>query len=884
MTGKPQASNNMKPHKYFTYRGERAREISFPLGGLGSGCLGLGGTGQLVDWEIFNRPAKGSRNGFSHFAVKAEARGKVLDARVLHGDLAPPFTGEGAAAPFTGFGFGAPRETMGGLPHFRHTEFRGGFPFAEILFRDPKFPGRVSLKAFNPFIPHNDRDSSIPAAFFTVTIQNTGRRSIDYTAAFTVRNPSSGATVNRFRRMEKGRLLHLTGGAKEGDTSFGDFALATDAAGAGGQEYWYRGRHFDNLGVYWSDFSAPGDLPPRHYASAGEQDHATLSARVRVPAGGRASVRFVFTWNVPHCRNYWKADPACGCEGNACPSPTWKNYYATIFPDATASAAYSLREWDRLEAETRLFRDALFNSTLPAPVLDAVSANLSILKSPTCLRLEDGSFYGWEGCHADSGCCEGSCTHVWNYAYALPFLFPSLERSMRDLDYGYNLRPDGGMPFRLQLPLGRQRSWFRPCVDGQLGGLLKVYREWKVSGDTEWLRRLWPEVRRSLEFAWSPDNEDRWDPEQTGVIHGRQHHTLDTELFGPNAWLTGFYLAALKAGAEMAEACGAPETAAVYRVIFERGRKWVGRNLFNGEYFIQKINLRDRGILEAFRKDASIFADYWSEEHGQIKYQLADGCGIDQVLAQWHADLIGLGDIFDRRQTLQSLRAIYRRNFHRSMRDVVNPCRLYCLDDEAGTVMFSWPPGRKRPAIPVPYAEETMHGFEYQAAGHLIWNGLVEEGVALVQAVRDRYDGRRRNPWNEIECGSNYARSMASYALLNSFSGLSFDMVAREIGFCPKSMHGGRFRCFWSLAEAWGEVEIGPRDAALRVGRGDLTIRRLTLPWSGAGPVTAKLGRRALPCRRDGNVFDFGGDVTIGQGMVLRLKSASATKKNFRRG
>ena len=120
---------------------------------------------------------------------------------------------------------------------------------------------------------------------------------------------------------------------------------------------------------------------------------------------------------------------------------------------------------------------------------------------------------------------------------------------MRELDYKYNLRDDGGMPFRLQLPLGSEMWKFRPCVDGQFGGVIKVYREWKISGDTEWMRRLWPSVKKSIEFAWAETNEDLWDPEKKGVITGRQHHTLDMELFGPNSWLTGFYLAALKAGA-----------------------------------------------------------------------------------------------------------------------------------------------------------------------------------------------------------------------------------------------------------------------------------------------------------------------------------------------
>ena len=109
---------------------------------------------------------------------------------------------------------------------------------------------------------------------------------------------------------------------------------------------------------------------------------------------------------------------------------------------------------------------------------------------------------------------------------------------MRTADYKYNLRPDGGMPFRIQLPLGSGQWDFRPCADGQFGGVLKTYRDWKICGDGAWLRELWPAVKQSLEFAWNGANEDRWDPEMTGVLWGRQHHTLDMELFGPNSWLT----------------------------------------------------------------------------------------------------------------------------------------------------------------------------------------------------------------------------------------------------------------------------------------------------------------------------------------------------------
>ena len=254
---------------------------------------------------------------------------------------------------------------------------------------------------------------------------------------------------------------------------------------------------------------------------------------------------------------------------------------------------------DRLHAETMAFKDALFASDLPEAALEAVSANLSLMKTATVLRLEDGTLYGWEGCHANAGCCEGSCTHVWNYAQAFPFLFPALERSMRETNYRHNQDSDGGMRFRLQLPLGIGRSPFRPCCDGQFGDVVKTYRDWKVSGDDEWLKALWPAVRRSIEYAWSDANPDRWDPERTDVLHGRQHHTLDMELFGPTSWLTGFYLAALAAGGEMAERVGEADFAAECREVFKRG---TGKGHMWGESsWILEDNVPMLGGLEKMR-------------------------------------------------------------------------------------------------------------------------------------------------------------------------------------------------------------------------------------------------------------------------------------------
>lgn len=597
------------------------------------------------------------------------------------------------------------------------------------------------------------------------------------------------------------------------------------------KENWYRGNWFDDLAIYWDNFTTVGPLVNRSYDELGKGDMCTLAVTVTIPPHEKASVPYIISWYYPNCTNYWTKDFDESEIENK-----WHNYYSKLFKNSMDVVAYSFNNWNKLYKDTKLFRDALFSSSLPTEVLDAVSANISILKTATCLRLDNGEFYGWEGINARVGSCEGSCTHVWNYAYALPFLFPNLERSMRDLDYKYNIGDIGDMTFRIQLPLGKKRWDFRPCVDGQFGGVLKVYRDWKICGDSDWLRKLWPDVKKSLEYAWHPDNPDKWDPDKTGVLWGRQHHTLDMELFGPNSWLTGFYLAALKAASEMAHFLGEDNTAQEYEAIYHRGKEWVDTNLFNGSYYYQKIDLEDINIIDQYNTsdDNLVYGDgttntYWNSEVSEIKYQVGDGCIIDQVLASWHANLTGLGEIFDGEHCKTALKSLYDNNYKSSMRNNANPCRSYSVNDEAGILICEWPKGARKPKVPVPYSEETMNGFEYAAACHMIQEGFVTEGLNIVKGVRDRYDGEKRNPWAEIECGNNYARSMASYSLLLTFSGFQYNMVDKMIGFNPINTDNC-YRTFWSIDGAWGTFEINNNALQLNVLYGQLQLNKLGLP------------------------------------------------------
>jgi uncharacterized protein (DUF608 family) len=670
----------------------------------------------------------------------------------------------------------------------------------------------------------NDKDSRIPSAMFFVQFHNNTKKPVDYTVYAILKNPLPKNTINRFNKQGDVKLIQLTSNKYDKSlVEFGDMTLATDAEDVSYQQYWFRGMWFDSLEVYWHDITKPGKLVNRTYPEPDKDkdivndDHCMVAVHFKLGPNQKKHARFVITWNFPNVTNYWNPETP----------KTWKNYYSVLFKDSTESAKYCLTNWDRLFDETLKFKQALYSSTVPAYVLDAVSANISILKSPTVLRLEDGSFYGFEGCNCSCGCCEGSCTHVWNYAYALPFLFPNLERSMRELEYKYTMRDDGKLGFRLQLPLGRQMLDLA-CADGQFGTVIKCYREWKISGDDKWLQSIWPKIKKSIEFAWQPTNEHAWDMDKDGVLEGRQHQTLDTELFGPNTYLTGFYLGALKAGAEIAEHFGEHDKAKEYDELFKKGKQWVDKNLFNGEYYHQKIDLKDKNILEKYanitgKRDDGMINFYWNDEHKQIRFQIAEGCHIDQIVAQWHANLIGLGEIFNKSQVKTSLRSVYKHNYKKTMRNFFNPCRIYALNNEAATVICHWPEGKQKPIIPAMYSEEAMNGFEYAVACHMIQEGLVKEGLQIVKSVRDRYNGENRNPWNEFECGSNYARSMASYSVLLGLSGFEYDMTKKHLGFNPL-ISKNNFTCFWSIDNAWGTYNQKNGKATLTVLYGELAL------------------------------------------------------------
>ena len=366
-----------------------------------------------------------------------------------------------------------------------------------------------------------------------------------------------------------------------------------------------------------------------------------------------------------------------------------------------------------------------------------------------------------------------------------------------------------------------------------------------MSGDTEWLRRWWPNVRRAVEYAWSPDNPDRWDPNRTGVLSGRQHQTFDMELFGPNSWLSTIYVAALLAASEMAATLGEADFAATCEAIGRRGAKYIDDRLFNGRWFVQEIDLSDKGLLAPFDTGVragtlndGLLETYWSDEHAELKYQVGEGCMANQILGQWHAEIAGIGGFLDDRKVAAALKAVHANNFRPTLEDHFNPGRNYAYEDEGGLLNTTYPPGVHQPVVAAPYAEEVWTGIEYMSASHMIMRGLIDEGLDIVRAARNRYDGARRNPWSEIECGAYYARSMSAWQLVNAWAGLSADLVSGRIAFAPKAE--GDFTLFWSAGGGFGQLTRRGRQLTLSVLGGSLDIGEVAV----AGIGVHRLGRR----------------------------------------
>lgn len=623
-----------RPH-HRNYVGDSKDHIAYPIGGLGSGMFCIEGSGAISNMSVHHFPDL-FHEPCTYAAIYVNGKAKVLESAVPGYKIFGRNEG--------GMGVGG---TTWGLPRYAEGSFSARFPFASVRLFDKDMPISVELKAWNPFIPGDEDDSGLPVAGLEYTFTNVSKDDVECIFSFNTRNfmfrsEHARSAVEAF----PGGFVLLQEPPQNQPDIEGKFAIWTTAENVSVDHCMFRGGWFDPLTMSWNKV-ASGDTTS--VAPAEGAPGAALYVPLTIKAGEQKTVCLRFAWYVPHsvhrigllAQNDNDRGPVYNADDWKDVPDRYEPYYSRRFSGVEDVAAYWNDNYERLKAKTSLFTKTFYDTTLPEEVVEAVSANLTILKSPTVMRQHDGRFWVWEGSGDRWGSCHGSCTHVWNYAQAIPHLFPRMERSLRETEFLVDQALDGHQVFRANIPISPVHHDFHSACDGQLGGILKVYRDWRISGNTEWIKKLYPRIKESIDYCIRT-----WDPRHTGALEEPHHNTYDIEFWGPDGMCTSLYAGALNSFVKISKALKKP--CKEYEALLEKSGKYLTEQLWNGEYFYQKVRWKD--LSAGNPATAQMFHAGYSPEALAIlekegpKYQYGTGCISDGVIGCWLSLVCGLDE------------------------------------------------------------------------------------------------------------------------------------------------------------------------------------------------------------------------------------------------
>ena len=863
------------------YSGASLRAVAMPMGGIGAGEFALGGDGLLRQWQIFNQVNHTAFLPDTFFAIWAREGDRAAEpvARLLQTDcfydeeFEPVLSASDHIIPPEAISRIKRLEAGGERVCVDDIRYVGEYPIAELEYVDEELPVEVSLEALSPMIPLNAKDSGLPAVVFNFTVRNTTDGPTQVSLMGTLQNAvgydaGSGIAGNRCVCYGGNRNEAVCGEGLAAVSMTND-RLGSDHAGWGSMVIATLGdeaqvlERWQDLEALWQRFAVDGLVGPSLAAgesAPGETHNGAVAVRFTLGPGEERVIPIVIAWHFPNHYVNWNQT------GFGVTDTKTKfhlgNMYSNWFTSALDAAEYVGENYERLCGDTRLYRDTFYDSTLPYGLLDAVTSQTSTIRTPTCIWNADGNFHGFEGAvgavqgvwGVSSGSCPLNCTHVWNYEMTLSRLFPDLERTMRATDWHVQQTDEGGVIFRTVVPLYLPR-WQQVqagerttiACDGHWGTVLKTYREFQQSGSKDWLDEVWPNVQRAMQYGF-----ETWDDDEDGVLDGPQWNTFDLYFHGHNTYCSSLYLAALRACEEMAKIQGDEDLADDCRRRFESGSEKIDATLFNGEYYEQHF-------------DESI--------EGADHHQYGKGCISDQVFGQWWAHSLGLGYILDPEKVRSALASVHKYNFRQNLIGHTQTPRVYASDWEPSLLNASWPNGGRQ-EHPMLYCDEVWTSIEYHLGSHMIIEGMIEQGMELVQAARNRHNGVTRNPWNEIECGDHYVRPMASWALLEGAGGRVYDAWRGMISFDPRTTPE-QFRSFFITAEGWGTFaqtrDGNSQTNLLVVAWGELALRELRLGLAeGVEPASVNVrGEDATWRLEDGAVVLDLGETKLAAGDEL---------------
>lgn len=819
----------------YTKTKNELKYIGMPASGLHTGTVYLGGDGRLWLWGIYNDDREGidpktvtwndgqtdrkisSRDGSAYIEPALSNNKRVLE--------------QGIALRFSWNG-----NTVVKRLHeddWEEIEFEATYPLASVTYIDTDYPFSIRLIAGPVFIPGNTEDSSLPATVQHVEIINHSGAPTDVAIMAWMENGSGKFSKSGIKKYDIFESDHCTaiigsfeGGAADSRDQ-GSIALALM------QEGGTRNTAFND----WPEIAAASFDKSRESAStvvAPGKQVGSVTARRKLGADQKVEVSFMIAWHFNH--------PLKKLMGKM-PEVKEGYYYAKKFADAGAVIKYASPKFASLFEMTRRWQTTWYKSTLPHWFLERTILNVGTIATANTYRFASGRFWGWEGVNA----CEGTCTHVWQYAQALARLFPDLERDTRErVDLGIALQADGGILFR-----GEFES--RPAIDGQAGTILRFYREHQLSRDDQFLKRNWQNIKRAVHFMLLQDKNG------DGMTDTPMENTLDAVWDGEIAWIVGLCIAAANAAMLMAEEVGDTEFALRCRNYVRKGAENMSTQLFNGEYFIH-------------RPDAT---------KGRSGLGSYNTCHIDQVYGQSWAYQVGMGPLWDDHKTKQALKALWKYNFTKDVGPYIATHlggRPYALAGEGGMIMNTNPYNEEKPygenvSWQMGYFHECMSGFEHQVAAHFLAEGMTDEGLVLTRMIHDRYHGSKRNPYNEIECSDHYARSMASYGTFITACGFTYHGPKGKIGFNPV-IQPDDFSAAFTAAEGWGFYRQSRSAAAFNAQyeliSGKLLVTEiLVAPGGSEAGKSLKVFLNDQPLKASGNNLVAYTQILLGEPVVM---------------
>lgn len=819
----------MKPRGILSLRGKNLRAAAMPIGGIGTGSIAMGADGLLKQWQITNsvRHLSFVPNSFFGIWIKNLEKSEIpsitralicSNFRKNPDFIRPKSTNDHS------IGLGA-KDMLKYLPAIEDIQFDGEYPISFLRFVDKSLPIEISLTVYNPFIPLDPKNSGLPLIVFDFQIHNPTENSYEVSLIGNLLNfvgwdgldvfkgcsyKHFGGNINLLKKIGDWCAIQMNSESiLKKDPRWGDVTFAMNTSDPMVSLQW------DDLEEFWADFSDQGNLPPAkssEISSIGKTWVGSLGSKVTLAPGECQNIKFVLGWNFPNRVVNWYAQQKNLFDDH---TEFWiGNRYNEWFKNSNSVIKYFQQNMKYLIEKTKKFHDIFFSTTLAPEVITSISAPLSSIRAPTCFWTRDGKFHGYEGCHGTStwlrsgGCCPLDSTIVWYFVFSLAHLFPTLQRSM--LETNFRLQQESGALHHRKvipeyLPQVQYGDQMPPGLDGMLGVILKIYRDYLITADREFLNSTWPLIERLMNYIFREKDE-----EMKGIIESDQPNTYDCincTLGGINTFIGSLYLATLLAGEKISKILDKPIWEKKFKHAYLSGKKILDETCWNGEYYIQEY-----------------------DEKKYHNHQYGNGCHSDQLNGQWWAFELGFGYILPKEHVIKAVESIVKYNFKESL-EGIQQGRVFASAFESGLLNCTWPKNDP-PNDPLIYYNEVWTGVEYEVAALCLYTGNIENALKILQSIRRRYDGTRRNPWNEIECGDHYIRAMSSWTLLHAFTGFRYNRDLFQFHLGPRA-NSENFTTFFVTKNAWGQVSQkiveGKLSFKLSVAYGELEIKSIRL-------------------------------------------------------